>query len=1017
MGWINAVGQVARDALGFPRPPQVHVVQRPLTFSYQPVVDAIAVAGFKTGSRVSRDQALEVAAVQRARNQICSVATLPLRLYQDLVVVETALFRQFDPDVPNVVHMSATIEDLLFEGIAWWEVTARMVDGYPMAVRHLPVGCVSLAPPAGSRPGTLPSGVDPGRPAGPQVWIDGVARPASDVIRFDSPNPGLLKACGPAIARARLLDKMARLYADNPRPLDYFTDSDDPSTEPPEDEDLDAILGQWATQRRLRATAKVPTGLQYHEGNSISAADLQLVELQRQVTLEIANGCGVDPEDLGLSTTSRTYFNAQDRRISKVNETYAPMMAAITDRLSMGDVTKRGYAPRFDLTDYLKADALTQAQVAQTLISAGIGEPDDFRPWFGLTGPAPSAPVDTAPEGAPAVAASTRPGQTLSATFAASTHFTAPSTARFAVDQETRTIRGLAVPYGVPGTKYGTKYVFSEPGSVTQPESGRVKHFIDHGQPIGVVTEWSDTPAGLEVALSVMPGDDGDRLLAGAAAGVFDGLSAGIDWSASDPQLSRRGDTITFSARHPAVVREISTTAMPVFDTARVTSVAASHTRTGDTMNCEHCGAPLTAGVTHTCTPPTVTPPTVTPADPGQSTRTFSHAEVQAMLSTFRPADQPAVDGPTAVDPTRRPAPAATMVSEPLPYRFSRRARNGEFVFASGQEHVFSGDLLDMSRANDVDGHRTEAGRRVMALLRATFADIDSADINETTPNINRPDLYTDVPDYKRPIWDLIGRGTPPNSIQPFTFPKFSSASGLVAAHTEGVEPASGTFVTTSQTVTPTGLSGKANITREVWDMGGNPAVSSLIFNKMVQGYWEAIESAAATFLNTLTAATDIALTAGYIDTDLTNQLEDSLAGLQFVRGYDFRAMVVEQVLFGKLAGAVDDSGRKVYPMLGPTNANGTAAERYRSLNIAGYSALPAWALSSTPGSSNNSWIFDPSVVFGWATAPQRLEFPGADTSGAYAPVAEIGLGIWGYKAFANSDIAGVRQLTYDSTL
>ena len=46
---------------------------------------------------------------------------------------------------------------------------------------------------------------------------------------------------------------------------------------------------------------------------------------------------------------------------------------------------------------------------------------------------------------------------------------------------------------------------------------------------------------------------------------------------------------------------------------------------------------------------------------------------------------------------------------------------------------------------------------------------------------------------------------------------------------------------------------------------------------------------------------------------------------------------------------------------------------------------------------------------------PQRLEFPGATQAGAYAPVAFVDLGIWGYKAFANSDIAGVRQVIYDS--
>jgi hypothetical protein len=56
--------------------------------------------------------------------------------------------------------------------------------------------------------------------------------------------------------------------------------------------------------------------------------------------------------------------------------------------------------------------------------------------------------------------------------------------------------------------------------------------------------------------------------------------------------------------------------------------------------------------------------------------------------------------------------------------------------------------------------------------------------------------------------------------------------------------------------------------------------------------------------------------------------------------------------------------------------------------------------------------------MYGWWTPPTRLEFPGSDpgaTPASYAPVAYIDLAVWGYKAFANTDILGVRQVTYDS--
>jgi hypothetical protein len=372
------------------------------------------------------------------------------------------------------------------------------------------------------------------------------------------------------------------------------------------------------------------------------------------------------------------------------------------------------------------------------------------------------------------------------------------------------------------------------------------------------------------------------------------------------------------------------------------------------------------------------------------------------------------------------PGPVATITREDRPYA-ARPIRNKitgdvEYHFSASNPHDFSTDLAAMARAGDAEGTRTDAGGRVMAMLRTTLrpenADVDSADVNETNPEIDRQDMFVDQQDYRTPIMDLISRGAPPNGVQPFRFPKFSSAAGLVADHTEGTEPASGSYVTTSQLVEPTALSGKASITREVWDMGGNPSVSGLIFNQMRRGYREGLETAAATFLNTLTAAADLTVTTAAVDKALSASVEGHIAELQFARGYDFRAFVLEKVLYKAIAAARDDNGRPIYPILAPQNANGSAASRFRTLDVAGLIGIPSWALASTAGAANNSWIFDPATVWGWWTEPQRLEFPGSDQSDtppSYAPVAFVDLAIWGYKAFANSDIGGVRQVIYDS--
>jgi HK97 family phage prohead protease len=495
-----------------------------------------------------------------------------------------------------------------------------------------------------------------------------------------------------------------------------------------------------------------------------------------------------------------------------------------------------------------------------------------------------------------------------------------------------------------------------------------VKLLRDHdtAQPLGKAIQLKDTPTGFLARFKVARGAAGDEALELAEDGVLDGLSVGVDFDArSDSSPDPKDRTVMVV--HRADLREVSLTSMPSFDDARVTSVAASRTNGG--------GPVADTEDTLTTEPPTEVPETPEPVAAGV---TLSADQVMTLLAQ-RPTDpEHEVERPSPVDPTRTLNLSA--VREPVPYRFDRR---GNFV--PDQQYVFSADLHAMALAGDVYGTETEAGRRVMVLLANEFsADrvrhefVITTDIDELNPTIQRPDMFVDQQDFRYPIWVAIDKGAPPNGVNPFFFPKFNSASGLVGDHTEGTEPTGGTYTATGQTVTPTAVSGKAHITREVWDMGGNPAVSTLIFNQMVRGYREGLETAAATFLNTLTAATDISLGTAATDAAFTAAWEAAVAGLQFVRGYDFSVFVVDQTTYLKAAGARDTTGRAFYPQINPMNANGLAQRRFVAIDMAGVIALPSWALPSTPGSPNNSWLFDPMFVHGWSTPPQRLEFPGA---------------------------------------
>jgi hypothetical protein len=335
------------------------------TFASTPIVDAIAEEQYGTSLLpiVTRDEALSVPAVHRARNKICStISTLPLKTYNaKFELIDNPLLREIDPSRTNSAVLSDTLEDLFLYKYAYWRVLQRSSDGFPYYMEHVAFDRVSEQ-------------VKDGRVI---IFIDGEQESWENVRKFESPNPGFLKHGGRVVKRALDLDVTSAKFARNPRPLDYFTPSDD--VDPLDDNGIRAFLQKWKLWLRNNVTGYVPAGMKYVSVDQPTPAELQLIEAQKQVGLSIANMTGIDPEEFGISTTSRTYSNVQDRRKDNVNEVYAPYMSAISERLSKGDVTKRGHQVFFDLTDFMKADDKTRMEVQLGYHSAGLLTDEEIR--------------------------------------------------------------------------------------------------------------------------------------------------------------------------------------------------------------------------------------------------------------------------------------------------------------------------------------------------------------------------------------------------------------------------------------------------------------------------------------------------------------------------------------------------------------------------------------------------------------------------------------------------------------
>jgi HK97 family phage prohead protease len=546
-----------------------------------------------------------------------------------------------------------------------------------------------------------------------------------------------------------------------------------------------------------------------------------------------------------------------------------------------------------------------------------------------------------------------------------------PTGVDFSVDTESRVITGLAMPYGAIGKSRGQRFRFM-PGSI---EFARPPIFLrdhDRAQAVGKTVELKDTKAGLVPSFKVAKTPRGDEVLALAADGVLTGLSVG-DVEIVDAEPDREGVVNV----KKAFAKEISITGFPAFDDARISNVRFHEE---NSMPCSTCGQVHAAGT------PCATPaPTPTPD--------FSAAIEAGFASLAEKLGAP--QGERQIIPAGG---SRFTVDEPQPYVFDRQGnlRRGT--------HDFSSDLF--AGWKPLGGGDQAARDRAEAFVREQFA-ITPTNIAALNPNGNRPDLYVDQLEYQYPIWQSVNKGTL-QDITPFVVPKFSSSSGLVADHVTGTEPTPGAFAATTQTITPSAVSGKVEVTREAYDQGGNPQMSGLIWRQMVRGYYEALEAyAVAQFVASAASITDLTITTAAADSTLDQAITSLLVPLQYIRGGDqFRTVFTQVDLYTAMVKAKDSSGRRLYPSVGPQNAVGTVVDGYAALDAHGKRWLPAWALAATSVNAASSYMFNPDKVAGWATPPQQINLEWR--------VAWVDIGIWGYKAFAFLDFNGVRELVYD---
>jgi HK97 family phage portal protein len=314
-----------------------------------------------TQSVASRQQAMAVPTISRARNIICStLAALPLEQYSKLDgsrMTTPAVINQPDPRVPGSAIYAWLAEDLLFHGVAYGQVLEQYGDtGRVRAWTRV-------------APDRVTTKLNNNQTEIVGYQVDGSIVPTQGVgslVVFYGLDEGVLNRAGRTIRAAHALEQAAETFAKEPVPLQVLKSN---GTNLPA-ERISKLLESWRTARLTKSTAFLNADVEL-QALGIDPAKLQLNEARQYVALELARACNLPAYFVSAETTSMTYSNSVSERRSLIDFSMKPILAAIEQRLSMPDFCPSTGSIRFSLDEFLRSDALARAQVYEILNRIG----------------------------------------------------------------------------------------------------------------------------------------------------------------------------------------------------------------------------------------------------------------------------------------------------------------------------------------------------------------------------------------------------------------------------------------------------------------------------------------------------------------------------------------------------------------------------------------------------------------------------------------------------------------------
>jgi len=313
--------------------------------NYSPLTSFVS---WQNGTRRARSMTLPV--IARGRDLICgTISGMRLQMYremwngEEMEMIPQAprnWLSRIDRSVPNQFILSYTVDDLIFEGRAFWMIETRTADGYPASFTRLPAAMVQTL----DQQGEIFFG--PSK----QVVFQGIQLDPRDLVQFISPMQSLNTTAARAVEIALRVEDSRLRASQSVLPQGYLRQT---GGEPLSSQELSDISAQFNLARTSgNATAALNEFLEFIP-NTATPDKMMMIESADYSARDLGRILGVPSYLLSVSIGAYSYQSSQQSRIDLWTYACKGLADCITETLSSDNVLPHGTMVHFDTEAFL----------------------------------------------------------------------------------------------------------------------------------------------------------------------------------------------------------------------------------------------------------------------------------------------------------------------------------------------------------------------------------------------------------------------------------------------------------------------------------------------------------------------------------------------------------------------------------------------------------------------------------------------------------------------------------------